>query len=65
MLKRARGRLSRGTTKVTEHSTIEFRGKTLFDGTFVDERDARFRFPEYSQILNLLRILNSHSPNIR
>jgi len=51
--------------KVTEYSTIEFRGKTLFDGTFVDERDARLKFPEYSQILTLMRILNSHSPDIR
>jgi hypothetical protein len=51
--------------KVTEYSTIGFRGKTLVDGTFVDERDAQFRFPEYSQILNLMLILNSHPPDIR
>jgi hypothetical protein len=65
VLKRAKGRLSRGTMKVTEYSTIGFRGKTLVDGTFVDERDAQFRFPEYSQILNLMLILNSHPPDIR
>lgn len=51
--------------KATDYSTMEFRGKTLVDGTFVDERDARFRFPEDSQRLTLMQIPNSYSPDIR
>ena len=65
MLKRAKGRLSKSTMKATDYSTMEFRGKALVDGTFVDERDARFRFPEDSQRLTLMQIPNSHSPDIR